>query len=195
MPLHEDFESIYRFGTPEPKMQRFSYGKLFACEQRRDIPLLCITADRDQVDLLKSLIEDMHESLGLLYLLLVPRADASQEGRYQSAAVFTKAEISAFLDQFKYFLESDGRHCLWIKSVDAADLLVLDRHNLIYAYGPLEKWAECLHKLGWQETDSTAIKIPAPHLHRYHAIFDDDEKKLLTSQEWLHSPLREGDAY
>ena len=191
--MHENLDRLYRFGIPAPTEQRFTYGKVFARQNRKGTPVLRIAADTEQIRLLELLMEDMREPLWLLYILLVPRADEGQPGRYQSADQFTKAEARAFLERFRLYLESDGRQSLWIKSVDSPDLLVYDKHNLVFAYGAVEQWAERLNHLGWQEVPEKDLHIPAPHMHRYHGLFDDDARKLLSDFNWVHSPLRESD--
>lgn len=193
--MHEDFERIYRFGTPGPQEQRFAYGKVFARELRKDTPLLRIAADKNQIEMLKLLLENMQEPFWLLYVLLVPRADDGSSGRYQSEAFFTKSEVRDFLEKFHLFLESDGRQSLWIKSSDSPDLLVYDQHNLIFAYGPIEQWEQRLNSLGWKEVADEDLRIPTPHMHRYHALFDDDARRILKEFLWVHSPLRESDDY
>ena len=193
--MHEEFERIYRFGTPEQQQQRFAYGNLFARELRKDTPLLRIAADKNQIDLLKLLLDKMQEPFWLLYVLLVPRADEGASGRYQSENVLTKSEVLDFLERFEVFLESDGRQSLWIKSSKGPDLLVYDRHNLIFAYGPIDEWAQRLQNLGWNEVTDENLRIPDPHMHYYHELFDDDARRLLKDFNWVHSPLRESDGY
>lgn len=188
-------DPLYRFGTPYPDEQRIAYGNVFAREARKGTPLLRIAADKDQMRLLELLMEDMSEPFWLLYVLLVPRADEGPAGRYQSEQEFTKAEVSSFLDTFRQFLECDGRQALWIKSSEGPDLLVFDQHNLIFAYGSLDQWTRRLISLGWKEVASDDLQIPAPHMHHYHGIFDDDARRLLKDLNWIHSPLREDDDY
>jgi hypothetical protein len=96
-----------------------------------------------------------------------------------------------FLNRFEQFLESDGRHHLWLKSIGEPDLLVYDRHNLIDAYGRLEDFKRTLTIMALAETPQ--IKIPSPHVHYYNAGYDDDCRALLRFWNWQHSPLREQD--
>jgi hypothetical protein len=142
--------------------------------------------------MLGALLEQMPEPLWVLYVLIVPRGEG-EAGRYQSAEPLTLTEARAFLNRFRNYFEADGRHNIWLKSEDGPALLVCDRHDLIYGYGPIDQWADALQKLGWTEVERKAISLPDPHSHHYHAIFDDDAQKVLSFLQWQHSPLREQD--
>jgi hypothetical protein len=68
-------------------------------------------------------------------------------GRYESPELGF-ADVDAFLRAFGRFVAEDGRHDLWIVSHDEPATIVLDRHNIIYAYGPLELFERKLLELG-----------------------------------------------
>ena len=70
-------------------------------------------------------------------------------------------------------------------------MLVYDRHNVIYAYGPLERFIAALESEGL--TESKEVRFPVPHAHHYHAEFDVDERSVLKNEEWTLSPLHPGD--
>ena len=59
-----------------------------------------------------------------------------------------RREAEDFLRGFSRFLESDGRHHLWISSVPDGATLVYDGHNILYAYGPLELYEQVLAARG-----------------------------------------------
>ncbi|MGA8940025.1 MAG: hypothetical protein WB439_12765, partial [Acidobacteriaceae bacterium] len=163
---------------------------LFAREDRKGIPLLSVATNQSQIELLKKLLERMPEPLWMLYVLRVSRGEG-ELGRYQSVDTFLRIDIEAFLDRYRNFLEGDARHNFWIKSLEGPALLVLDEHNLIYCYGPVNEWASELQETGWQEVSQNEVVLPNPHQHHYHAILDDDARKILESVEWVHSPLQE----
>jgi hypothetical protein len=72
-------------------------------------------------------------------------------------------------------------------------MLVYDRHNLIYAYGPLPEFVAILMRQGLTEVQPDSIVVPDPHSHHYHPVFDSDAERLLNSLEWKRSPLPEQD--
>jgi hypothetical protein len=181
-------EKPYKFGETEPVERAWSYAKVFARESSR----LRIASSEEQTVLLKSLLEKMPEPMWLLYVLVVPRGEGDP-GRYQSREPLSREQVLAFLDRFKNYLESDGRYNLWLKAEVGPDLLVSDRHDLVYAYGEMDEWAKVLTRLGWEEVDSKSLTLPDPHSHHYHEVFDDDAQQLLLSREWDYSKLRELD--
>ena len=63
------------------------------------------------------------------------------------------------------------------------NLLVCDRHDTIYAYGPLDAFREVL-----------TLYIPGPHAHHYHHdCFADTEDELFRRFDWPWFDLQEGD--
>jgi hypothetical protein len=63
------------------------------------------------------------------------------------------------------------------RSQDGDATIVLDRHNLIYAYGPLQAFEAVLKTLGVREGESPAA--PAPHRHHYHQEWNQTEEEIL----------------
>lgn len=125
----------------------------------------------------------------LLYVLLVSRR-GRDPGRYQRPFPAEPAALRSILEEFRDFLELDGRHHLWILSAAGKGTLVYDHHNLLYAYGPLEGYEEVLLRRGFRRDP---VSIPAPHTHNYHPEFDDDEDRLLRRWDWKRTPLQDGD--
>lgn len=68
--------------------------------------------------------------------------------------------------------------------------IVWDRHDLLYAYGPLEKFTAILREAGF--TDGVAA-IPSPHVHTYHPEFHQDAAAVMKAFPWSTSPLRPED--
>ncbi len=100
------------------------------------------------------------------------------------------AEVLALLERFGPYLERDGRHNLWLAAPPAGQL-ILDRHEVIYAYGPVADIAGRLLENGFKE--ESAIRVPVPHSHHFHTELDTDEKAILDHWEWLHGELQETD--
>jgi hypothetical protein len=88
-------------------------------------------------------------------------------------------------------MEADGRHNIWIASASTSDMLIYDRHNVIYAYGSLSKWQAILSKDNLNEV--AAIQFPSPHSHHYHQSMDTEEHRMVTYWDWNLTPLRDAD--
>jgi hypothetical protein len=182
----------FKFGTLSGSSLEvpYEYPDEWSIEQTTGPSRLVIAAGGRQADLLRALCAVMEEPFYLLYVLVVPR-DCGEPGRYQSPEQLSKEDVLGFLNRFEKFLESDGRHHLWIKSIGEPDLLVYDRHNLIYAYGRLDDFKKILTTRALAE--GPKAKIPSPHVHCYNAKYDDDCRALLGHWNWQRSPLREQD--
>ena len=55
---------------------------------------------------------------------------------------------------------------------------MLDRHNLIYAYGRLNDFEIVLQALGVRQGEPVA---PDPHMHRYHQAWDGAEGEVVAT--------------
>jgi hypothetical protein len=180
---------VYKLGwLPDGKNEQcYGYPNVWAREATTGPDRLAIAPDSGYVNLLEGLAECLEEPYLLLYVLVVPRC-GGEPGRYQSGS-FSLSQLQQFLSDYSDFLEKDARHNLWIRSDEGT--LVYDRHNVIYAYGPLERFVAILDSAGL--TESNEVRYPSPHAHHYHAEFDPDETRILDSEDWTISPLRSGD--
>jgi hypothetical protein len=185
-------EQDSKFGRLEGNSREIPhvYPDSWAMERTGDQDRLVITQAVHQVKLVRDLSQVMHEPFGILYVLVVPRG-AHEAGRYQSPTPVSRQDLLNFLNRFEHFLESDGRHILWVASIGEPDLLVYDRHNMIYSYGRLEHFKKILETKAIAETPQ--VKIPSPHVHYYHEEFDENENQLLRYWDWKRSPLRNQD--
>jgi hypothetical protein len=141
------------------------------------------------VALLRELLPLLPEPVWVLYVLITPRSEA-EAGRYQSARPHPREEVVALLDRFENYFASDGRHNLWLAAPPAGQL-VLDRHEVIYGYGPIAEMVGRLKEKHFAEVET--IRVPVPHSHHFHAEMDEDERAVLEHWEWVHSELQETD--
>lgn len=180
----------YKFGTLQgDDWIPFAYLNVWEQEKTTGPARLIIAPASGQIELMRKLAEVLPEPFGILYVLLVPRGQG-QPGRYQSPVPSSRAELDAFLTQFQEFFERDARHHIWIMSLPASATLVYDNHNVIYAYGPLEKFKQVLKQQGFQEG---SVRFPSPHSHNYNVEFDQAEKDVIAYWDWLHFPVAEQD--
>ena len=184
-------ENCYKFGTPNPKNRQFKYSNVWADEKTSDGGSRRVVApETDQVECIIRLLNSMSGPFWLLYVLVVSRG-ANELGRYQSPAPQTKVDVEAFLVKFRGFLEKDGRHNLWIASASGSEMLVYDRHNVIYAYGSLKEWRSTLSAMQFSEVPQ--IRFPSPHSHHFHQSMDDEERRMMEHWDWNRTPLKSSD--
>jgi hypothetical protein len=167
------------------------YGNVYELEETKSSERLKIAASTNQVGLLIHLIENLTPPFFILYVLVVSRL-GNEYGRYQSPLLETKEEIINFLLDFKEFLETDGRHHLWIGTSSNNGTLVVDQHNVIYGYGPISRLKKTLNELEFKEE---SFDFPAPHVHHYHDSNDKFERDIMDYWEWYRFPLEENDEY
>lgn len=142
----------------------------------------------DQIETALDLAACASEPFLLLWVLDTPRG-GSQRGRYQSPPVPLE-EMRRVLRQYRNLFEQDGRSDLWIHSREPLATIVLDRHDLLYLYGPPDAFISLLRSKGFENAQA---KIPAPHAHEYHAAFDDLERAFALEYDWDVSDLRPED--
>ncbi|WP_207534871.1 hypothetical protein [Desertivirga arenae] len=176
---------------PDESFVKNEYGKIFEIETTNTYQRIKVAADDDQIALLLKLGENLQPPYFILYVLLIPR-QGNEKGRYQSEIIEDIIDLGLFLHKFKDFLETDGRHHIWIGTVDNSGLLIYDQHNVIYSYGQLNNQLATLRKEGFQEQ---AFSFPVPHAHHYYSENDSYEDELLGYWEWEIFPLTDQDTY
>lgn len=188
-------EAIYkigRFRNPAKPSSveeiRHKYLNSFAAEETKGVRRLRIGAAGDPVVTVQTLSSLLSEPLYILLVLHTSRCD-SMLARYQSPAVHRQG-LQEFFSQFGTFLGDDARHDTWIHSRGDNATIILDRHNLIYTYGPIEAFRAALLELGFREG---VVEIPVPHTHNYHPEFDAAERQILAWFDWSKTPLRADD--
>ena len=163
------------------------YGKIYEIDDRR----LTIAASINQVELILKLVDTLTPPFFILYVLVVSRLD-NERGRYQSPLIETKEELKHFLLEYKQYFETDGRHHLWVCTLDNSGRLIYDQHNVIFAYGQIEKYLTILDKEGFKEK---RFSFPDPHAHAFNQINDKFEESILEYWGWSIYPLEDSDEY
>jgi hypothetical protein len=162
-----------------------SYPTIYCLPETQDtLQRIAATAPSGEPDIFLKLVSVLEEPYFLLYILHTPRGEAPA-GRYQSPKL-NLSELGAVVSKFKNFLAQDARFDLWAYSPSEKATVVWERHNLIYAYGPLERFATQLSCLGFSPGSP---QIPAPHSHNYHAELDQQAKEFIKAFEWSFSQL------
>lgn len=165
----------------------FFYGKIYETGDN----CFKIAADINQVNLLLQLAGSLNPPYFILYVLVTSRL-GNELGRYQSTLFETKEQLSEFLLTFKEYLETDGRHHIWVGTIDDSGLLVYDQHNVIFAYGSSDGYLNILKNNDFKEQ---AFLYPAPHIHNYHSENDKYEELILNDYDWQMFPIQEHDLY
>lgn len=169
--------------------QSFYYPHCWERQQTSGPERICIAPHSNQIDLLEELSEGFVGPSGILYVLVVPRGSGTA-GRHQMARPMERIMLESFLARDRRFFEEDARHHLWIADVTGQDQIVYDRHNVIYAYGTLERFERVLRSRGLREGK---VAVPVPHVHHYHGEYDEAERSILEEYDWIFSPLRPED--
>jgi hypothetical protein len=174
----------YKFGSMSGReFLRHEYPNTFVRQQTRDPERLCIGAAGRHVEIIRMMARELIGPFAILIVLHTPRA--GEMGRFESPSL-SFDDVDEFLQEFGDFFESDGRSDLWIASHDDRGLIVYDRHNLIFGYGPVVDLAEILMNEGLQPGD---VVVPVPHEHHYHAANDHYEERLRQYFPWRQTPL------
>lgn len=122
--------------------------------------------------------------------IVVPRVEEVSPGRYEAPSELSRQALLGFLAEFSEFLEGDGRHHIWVANPDYGTL-VYDRHNVLYAYGPLDDYSAVLTARGLR---TGVVEIPSPHWHGYHQENDAALRRLLARWPWKFKSLAPQDS-
>lgn len=166
-----------------------SYPPIFTTETTSaQTPRFVAGVPGGDASVLLKLVERLTPPFFVLYVLHTPRGEGDP-GRYQSPQLELGA-LQSFISRFAAFFAGDARFDLWIHSPSSKGTIVWDRHNLIYGYGPVERFSRALSSLGFSEGRPT---VPGPHIHHYRQELDGDAKALLSAYSWQYSPLHPED--
>jgi hypothetical protein len=165
---------LFAVGDPAP----YRHPAVWAREPVDDRERLRIGSGIGTLDLFQWLASVLSEPLFLLVVMRVPQV--VEAGRWESVAV-THAELGRFLGKYGMLFEEDARAQLWVGELDGAGMLVLDEHDLVYAYGPLLRFEQVLRDQGYVPGDP---RVPVPHEHRYHRGFNELETDLKRLWAW-----------
>ena len=130
----------------EDEYRPVRYGRTFIRERVADAERLRIGYDDVPDGCVQVLASRLSGPFQLLYVLHTTRTGA-ELGRYQSPELSSR-DLADFFRAFGRFIAEDSRHDLWVRSHGEPATIVLDRHNIIFAYGPLDLFQQTLVKNG-----------------------------------------------
>ncbi len=172
-----------------PVEHPFAYADAYARERWADGTERLRIGLRDRhATVLRRLVAALRPPYKLLYVLHTSRTGAVL-GRYESA-VLDRPEVERHLAQFGAFFGGDARHDVWLHSA-AGGTLVLDRYNVLYAYGPLADFERVLQAAG--VSAGPAPEVPRPYALHYHAEWDTAERDAIRAFGWRVTALRPED--
>ena len=90
------------------------------------------------------------------------------------------------------FLEGDGRHHLWISSPHTHDLLIYDQHDVIFAYGSIDRFEKVLDQRDFRREE---FWFPSPHTHSFPPSNVNSEDELMQYFDWQFFALQDGDEW
>jgi hypothetical protein len=139
--------------------------------------------------LLLALCEALAEPYVVIYVLL-ESGSLRPEGRWQSSRPLSRAGLRTLVERFAPFLDTDGRHGLWVISAAEPGGVVLDRRGVVSAHGAaVAKAPAVLAAEGILRADDLAP--PPPRVR--NPELDLEEARLLASTEWTWYALEPGD--
>lgn len=182
--------SLAKFSGPDLDSSiEFTHPNIWQREEHSGWSRLLIGAREREIPLILDLCRDFAGPFGVLYVLIASRLGHG-DGRYQNPEPIDYDDLELFLYTFQEFFERDGRHHLWVMSTGGEGQFIFDNHNMIYAYGDLDRYESKLRSRGFTQG---SVAIPAPHSHHYHAEFDRSEDELMAYWDWKKFPLEPDD--
>jgi hypothetical protein len=170
------------------RVEPYQHANTFIREKTHGIERVLIGPRGGHRFLVEMLAATIGPPYKVLYVLHTSRTGA-RLARYESP-VLEPDELRTFLARYGDFIAQDSRHDLWVAARGGAGTIVWDRHDLVYAYGPLDAYVSILEqgglREGWPNTNLS-------HAHYYHAEWDDTERSILREFEWIVSPLHPED--
>src|SRR3954463_11875260 len=106
-----------KFGTPPPESdgppfvaRPYAYPNVYELQQTSGPQRLRLAPASDHIGLLRDLTSILPGPFSILYVLTLSRRDEAKPGRYQSPQPVETVILHSFLEEYRAFLEGDGRH-------------------------------------------------------------------------------------
>ncbi len=167
----------------------FAHPNVYQRETYPTWSRLTVGASDREVRLILELCKRCSGPFGILYVLVASRL-GRENGRYQNDVPVEYDDLERFLYDFQEFLEEDGRHHVWVQSLGDEQQFVFDNHNVVYAYGDIDRIEAAVKAAGFSEGE---VLTPVPHSHNYHPEFDSEEDRIMEYWSWTRFPLQPGD--
>lgn len=198
MKLFKKLKSVYKKDSISKKVKfsignfdesniEYDYGDVYETSEKS----IKISANNHQIKLISKLVEHLNPPYYVLYVLVVSRT-GKDLGRYQSPLFENREELISFLLEYKEYFETDGRHHIWVGTVDNSGLIVYDQHNVIFGYGPIKQFESTVRDVDYEEK---RFEFPVPHCHSFHEENDSYEESIFNYFEWELFPLQSQDTY
>lgn len=167
----------------------FQYDDIYQVQKFPTWSRVAIGANNQQIPLILEIAKSWQGPFGVLYVLVTPRL-GHQPGRYQNPEPCDFDAIELFAYTFQEYFERDGRHHLWLMDLPSNSQLVYDNHDIIYAYGDVERYTQFLDKKGFSRKD---VRIACPHSHYFNQELDSYEDEIMKYWDWKYFPLQKQD--
>lgn len=153
-----------------------------------DPPCLRAGIPRGDPAIFERLVTSLTPPYFVLYVLHTPRGEG-EPGRYQSPEL-APAEFREFIARFAPYLAGDSRFDVWAHSPGEDATVVWDRHDELFAYGPIDRYVRELQALGFVPG---TVDVPVPHVHHYREELDAPAAEILGALPWHRTPLQPAD--
>jgi hypothetical protein len=181
---------LYKFGVLENNEKlEFRYPNIWCIEEYSSFSRGAAAPSKNQIELMLQLVKNYPPPYWVLYILVIPRV-GQRPGRYQCPEPLSFEELEEFCLRYKDYFETDGRHHFWIASAQTNQMLVYDRHNVIYIYDAIDNIKDFFLK---SNLDEKAFKFPKPHIHLYNRENDEFEVDIMKYFEWIYTELEDRD--
>lgn len=170
----EDMTPIVRskilHGSPDD-LRPFVFEDTYEIESLDGVDRLVIAAKADWTRLMLDLIRPGGSTYSAMYQV---QSD-DQDERIESG-ILSFEELESLIARFVDFIELLPWHNFWVYNFETARQLVLDEHNLIYAYGDLDHFAQALGDRGFRKA---SMELPFPHVHPHSGALANKESELI----------------
>ncbi len=182
----------YTYGTLDKNNELVTYENhdTWCIRESSAVKRIIIAPKSNQIELLLEIAKGFESPLRIFYALFRPGNSSIERGRYHCPDYLNYEDVEIFCKKFSNYLETDGRHHLWIFSANDKGIkqfLIYDNHRLLQVFDDVDRIKDILEKKNFREEE---ISVPEPHIHLSNPDNDVFERELLDYWDWVHSPFR-----
>lgn len=184
----------YTYGTINEKNEIITYENhdTWCIKDDSAAQRITIAPKSDQIELALEIVMGFELPFKIVYMLFRPGNVSVAPGRYMCPDHLEYKDVELFCNKFSEYFETDGRHHLWILSVNDKGIkqfLIYDNHGLLHVYDDVARIKAILDEKKFKEEEIT-VPVPEPHIHLSSSDNNVFERALLGYWNWTHLPFK-----
>lgn len=184
----------YPYGTinENNEVKTYENDDTWCLKEYSNVKRITVAPKNNQVELMLEIAKGFESPLKIVYMLFRPGNESVTRGRYLCPEPVQYDDVEIFCSKFREYLETDGRHHLWIFSDNekgTKQFLIYDNHRLLHVFNDVGRTKAILEKKNFRE-EEIIVPVPEPHVHLSSSDHNVIETEVLGYWDWVRTPFK-----